>query len=144
MRSVWKRCSTRCFRSVPPAVDAPAGRAVSIRRGIEAPEFAARRGIERKEHEFRRRAVEHTVDHERVALDLRAVVRIGTARAIGPRRLETRDIGGRELREGRVVRGAGVAEVGGPVFVGGGVERRCGARRREQSGNGENETHGDA
>ena len=95
-----------------PAFDVPR------RKRIEAPEFAPRRGLDRKEHEHRRRAVEHAVDHKRVALNLRTVVRIGSTGAKRPRGLQPRDIGRRNLRERRVVRATRVAKIDGPIGIG--------------------------
>ena len=82
---------------------------------IETPQLTAGRGVEREELQVGRRAVEHAVDDERIALNLRAVVGIHAARAKRPRDFELRDIARRDLLQRRVMATGLVAEIGAPV-----------------------------
>lgn len=75
---------------------------------------------------LRRTAVEHAVDDQRVALDLRPVLRVGIPRVEGPRGPERLHIARRDLAEVGVMRGTGIPEVGIPVASGGGMGSRDG------------------
>jgi hypothetical protein len=69
--------------------------------GIEGPLERATAGIERDDSQFRRRRIEHAVDHDRVALDLGAWKFVAGIEA--PSDLEAGDIRGCDLRRGRVL-----------------------------------------
>ena len=86
---------------------------------IKPPQLAARRRIQREALKVRRRPVQHAVHDQRVALDLGAVVRVGSARAIRPGHPQPCHVRGREVAQRGIMRRRLVAEVGGPGNVGG-------------------------
>lgn len=91
-----------------PAVH-PEGRLLRAGRGrAEAPLLAPGGGVEREGLQPRRRGVKDAVHHDRVALDLRAAVRACVAAVVGPGDRQPFHVAGVDLREGRVLRGAGV------------------------------------
>src|SRR5207247_2233333 len=67
-----------------------------------------------------RARVEHAPHHDRVALDLRTVVRTLVSRTVDPGRLQSGHVGGVDLGEGRVLGVTRVAAVEAPGSVWGG------------------------
>ena len=98
-----------------PAVHAKRAGAGTGGKRVEDPQLTAGRRIEREGLQLRRRGIEHAVDDNRVALDLRAVVRLRVARAVGPRHLQAADVAGVDLVESRELPMAGIAAVHRPV-----------------------------
>ena len=99
---------------------------------VEAPQLAAGRRLEREELQIRRGPVEHAVDPQWVALDLRAIVGIHAAGVVNPGDLQLRDVAWSELLQGRVMAAGLVANIGAPVRVGGGSEPRQDDQGRQE------------
>src|SRR5690606_35870223 len=59
--------------------------------------------------------IDHAVDHQGVALDLRPHPLLVVARRIRPGHLESGDVLGRDLGQRRIMTSIVIAEVGGPV-----------------------------
>ena len=89
--------------------------AAGLREGIEDPLLRARGRIECEDLQLGRRGIEHAVDDDRVALDLRAVVGAAIAGPVGPGDLQARDVGRSDQVGGRVLRVRGVGAVRAPV-----------------------------
>ena len=98
---------------------------------VEHPQLAPRRRVERKRLQRGRRAVEHAVHHDRVALDLGAVVGLRVARAVRPRDLQRAHVPGVDLVEGGELAMTRIAAVRGPIH------RRCSALGRAARGAGQ-------
>ena len=101
---------------------------VSSLERIEAPLLFSGRGVEREQGEPRRRAVEHTVHDDRIALDLAPPVGVGPTGAVRPRDLELVDVATVDLVEHRVLGGALVTEIDRPVHV---SDRRAASHDRQ-------------
>ena len=97
------------------AVHAERAGAPAAGKRVEHPQLASGRGVEREHLRPRRRAVEHAVDDDRVALDLRAVVGLRVTRAVGPRDFERAHVPGVDLIERGELAVARIAAVRGPV-----------------------------
>ena len=96
--------------------------------GIERPALRAGIGVQRDDAIVRRAEVQHVVDHQRRRLKF---ARTGAerrerllARGPLPRDRETRDGGGVDVGQRRVLRAAGVAAVERPILFGGAVRLR--------------------
>ena len=82
---------------------------------IEGPDLAAGLGIERDHPHFGSGRVKQAADNDRVALHLRVLE--GVVGVVGPGDPESRDVGGADLRKGRVADVVGSA-IDGPVDIG--------------------------
>ena len=113
------------------AIDAERRRSVAVgaRERIEDPLLRPGGRVEREDLQLRRRGVQHAVDDDRVALDLRAVVGAAVAGPVGPGDLQTRDVGRRDQVGRGVLRVRGVGAVRAPVHA----CRRAAASRRGRS-----------
>ena len=108
-------------------IDPALGDAVA-RSGVEAPFLNPGGRVEREEFQVGCRAIDHAIDHQWIALNLRTVLRIRPPTAIGPGNLQLPDILGLDLLQARMVAAARVTQVDGPVH---------GARRGPRSAEGQ-------
>jgi 2-polyprenyl-6-methoxyphenol hydroxylase-like FAD-dependent oxidoreductase len=109
------------------AIDPTLGDAFA-RSGVEAPFLDPGGRVEREEFQVGCRAIDHAIDHQWIALNLRTVLRIRPPTAIGPGNLQLPDILGLDLLQARMVAAARVTQVDGPVH---------GARRGPRSAEGQ-------
>ena len=82
---------------------------------VEAPELLAGGRVHREQHQFRRRTVNHAVNDDGTALNLRTTIRSGAPGVVSPRDFQLADIFGVDLFKRRIMTALVVAEIARPV-----------------------------